>query len=130
MHIGGNELLSVFLGSRLLQGRIASEADRHLLVSIRDELQYLQNLGKLFRSLVCLHHNHTHRTCSAAKIPLPRKGDSPLGSGSLKKIAIRISRLIERVIAEDSEPFRQGSQVTIRDESDIHAITQERSAVA
>ena len=88
----------------------------------------VEHLGELLAGMVGFHYNETDRLQSAGKVPLPSQGHSPLGSGLFEKIEVRISPLIERVVTEDPEPLRQGSQIAIRDKSDIHVITQMENA--
>ena len=127
IHIDGYETFRGFFRNRL-QRRIAAKTECHPLHRIRDYRQRLHYLSELITGVVGFHDNKTHHVRSAGKIPLPCKGDSPLLSGLSEKIEIRIPPLIKGVVAEDSEPLCQCSQIAIRDESDIHVITQVENA--
>jgi hypothetical protein len=127
IHIDGNKTYRGFFRNRL-QRYITTKTESHPLHRIQDDRQRLQNLGELIAGVVGFHDHKTHRMRSAAKIALPSKDDSPLLSGLFEKIEIRIPPLIKRVVAEDPEPLCQCSQIAVRDESDIHVITQVENA--
>ena len=127
IYIDGNETFRVFLRNRL-QRRIATKTESHSLQRIRDDRQRLQYLGKLIAGVVGFHDHKTRHVRSAGDIPLPSEGDSPLVSSLSEKIEICLSPFIKSVVTKDSKPFRKCSQIAIRDESDIHLITQTENA--